>query len=83
MRSEVSSWVGGAPGGTVTVGSVPKVPAGDRSAVGTDASVVLVVGGLDELDGELEHPARPRTEADKTTSDHVRTRDIERVPFRS
>jgi hypothetical protein len=56
--------------------------------VGTEADVV-VVGGLDELDeldeldGELEHPARPRTEADKTTSDHVRTRDIERVPFRS
>jgi hypothetical protein len=71
------------------VGSVPKVPAGDRSAVGTEAEVVVVVveldepDELDELDEELEHPARPRTEADKTTSDHMRTRDIERVPFQS
>jgi hypothetical protein len=34
MRSALSSLVGGAPGGTVTVGAVPNVPAGDRSAAG-------------------------------------------------
>jgi hypothetical protein len=60
------------------------VPAGDRSAAGTgdaagtEGTAVVVVGGLDD---ELEHPARPKTEADRTTSDHERRRDIERVPF--
>jgi len=44
IRSFDSSWVGGAPGGTVIVGSVPIVPAADGWAIvpiGTlDAGVV-------------------------------------------
>src|SRR5580700_3793798 len=32
IRSELSSAVGGVPDGTVTVGAVPAVPAGERSA---------------------------------------------------
>ena len=34
MRSALSSWVGGGPLGTVTVGAVPAVPAGERSMEG-------------------------------------------------
>jgi len=34
MRSALSRRVGGGPGGTVTVGAVPAVPAGERSAGG-------------------------------------------------
>jgi hypothetical protein len=34
IRSELSKWVGGAPEGTVTEGSFPGVPAGDRSDAG-------------------------------------------------
>jgi len=37
MRSALSSWVGGRPDGTVTVGAVPAVPAGERSAAGIEA----------------------------------------------
>jgi hypothetical protein len=67
-RSVLSSPVGGVPGGTVTVGLVVRVPAGDGSWTGviaTDdaafgaegAAVVAVVAGDDE---ELLHPANPR-----------------------
>jgi hypothetical protein len=31
---------------------------------------------VDELE-EFPHPASPRTEADRTTNDHMRKRDIE------
>jgi len=40
MRSALSSFVGGAPGGTVTVGAVPAVPTGERSAGGMGAMVL-------------------------------------------
>jgi hypothetical protein len=36
MRSALSSVVGGVPDGTVTVGAVPAVPAGERSAAGME-----------------------------------------------
>jgi hypothetical protein len=88
MRSELSSLVGGDPGGTVTVGSVPNLPAGDRSWAGmvpaVVAGVVVALGALVvvDVDDELPQAARPRAEADRTTSDQVRMRDIEWVSFR-
>jgi len=42
MRSALSSFVGGAPGGTVTVGAVPAVPTGERSAGGMEAMAPAV-----------------------------------------
>ncbi len=44
IRSELSSWVGGVPGGTMMVGSLPAVPAGERSATGTVAIVAAIAG---------------------------------------
>ena len=56
MRSALSSCLGGGPEGTITVGGVPAVPAGERSWAGMDAialwaaalgaDVVLVDAGL-------------------------------------
>jgi hypothetical protein len=88
IKSVLSSWAGGGPEGTLTVGSVPNVPAGERSATGmvaivvapddvvaVDAPVVVV----DELAEELPHPASPRVAAVSTTSDQVRKRGIGEV----
>jgi hypothetical protein len=74
----------------VTVGCVPKVPAGEGSWTATTAAagteVVAVVSGVDveeaeELAEELLHPAKPNTDAVITTRDQVRRRDIEDSPF--
>jgi hypothetical protein len=48
------------------------------------AGVVVALGALVvvDVDDELPQAARPRAEADRTTSDQVRRRDIEWVPFR-
>ncbi|MGH9081584.1 MAG: hypothetical protein ACRDYE_16170, partial [Acidimicrobiales bacterium] len=95
MRSEVSSWVGGAPGGTVMVGAVPKVPAGDGACTGAVATVVggavgrveLDVGEVDgDVDDELLHPVRASTATPSTPStprDQGRRRGMGQVPFRT
>jgi hypothetical protein len=83
MRLALSNRVGGAPAGTVMVGGVPVVPAGDRSWTGTVATVSdvldvvavpVVVVVLD--DEELLHPANPRAASASTAADHVCTRDM-------
>jgi hypothetical protein len=75
------------PDGTVTVGCVPKVPAGDGSWTGTITDEVAAVVGVVAVDedeesaDELLHPANPKVEAVSTTSDQVRRRDIGDNPF--
>ena len=46
IRSALSSCVGGEPGGTTTVGALPAVPAGDRSAAGMAPIAGLDGGGF-------------------------------------
>ena len=87
MRSADSRPVGGAPAGTVTVGAVPAVPAGDRSAAGMGAGGAAVVVGaagvvVVGLDEALLHPARPRVATESTTRVRVRVRDMG-VPFQT
>src|ERR1700679_376273 len=98
MRSALWSVVGGAPVGTTTVGAVPAVPTGERSAagmvptalglpvvVGPAAGAVVagvaVVAVLDESLGELLQALSVRAEADSTSSDQLRKRDMEGDPF--
>ena len=58
MRSALSSWVGGVPDGTVTVGADPAVPAGERSAAGIEpiAFKGLPAGAVTVVDGPAPEP---------------------------
>jgi hypothetical protein len=58
MRSALSSVVGGVPDGTVTVGAVPAVPAGERSAAGIAAMALsgLPGGAVTVVEGPLPEP---------------------------
>jgi hypothetical protein len=59
MRSALSSVVGGVPDGTVGVGAVPAVPAGERSAAGIApiAFKGLPGGAVTAVDGPAPLPA--------------------------
>lgn len=91
MRSAVSSWVGGGPEGTTTVGAVPAVPADERSCAGIEA-IVDDVAALFEAGGEdtavvlgvavvaggtdvVLQAASVTVAADKATNDELRRRD--------
>src|ERR1035437_6061084 len=54
MRSLTSKFVGGAPGGTTTVGAVPNFPAGDGSVTaGLFTGVVVVVATVVVVDATV------------------------------
>ncbi len=50
MRSDTSNWPGGDPGGTVIVGLVPKLPAGEALAAGIVDMADAADDVLDPLD---------------------------------